>query len=255
MDKHIDWKKIIRQIVTFILYYVGVAYLFTKFKTKKTSVLMYHNITTRELLSDSGYKMNITPAQFESQLSYINKNFNSSKLSEFGKENAVIITFDDGRQDNYTKAYSLLKKYKAPATFFLVANKIGKKGYLSLKQINVLKQEDLVDFGCHTLNHYCCDNLDKTQLEKEIVQSKQVLTKKIGLPINSFCFPQNRIPRDTERLKQIIFQNYNFSVGWSTNIRDWPERYRIKRIDMNKYTKRYQYATKLAQIPFISEKL
>jgi len=96
---------------------------------------MYHRVTPQnEKWSIPATDLNI----FEKQIKWLSKNFNIIKLSELiqilqaGKINdkkyqkAVAITFDDGYKDNYLYAYPILKKYKIPATIFLISNYIGK---------------------------------------------------------------------------------------------------------------------------------
>ncbi len=39
----------------------------------------------------------------------------------------MIITFDDGYEDNYYKAYPILKRMNIPATFLITVEKIGDK--------------------------------------------------------------------------------------------------------------------------------
>jgi len=40
-------------------------------------------------------------------------------------DNAVVLTFDDGYRSNYTEVYPILKKYRIPATIFLMVGMIG----------------------------------------------------------------------------------------------------------------------------------
>ena len=58
----------------------------------------------------------VRPAELEQQLQY---------LSENGYEKPVILTFDDGYDDNYTLLLPLLQKYHMKATIFMIAGDIG----------------------------------------------------------------------------------------------------------------------------------
>jgi peptidoglycan/xylan/chitin deacetylase (PgdA/CDA1 family) len=40
-------------------------------------------------------------------------------------DNAIVVTFDDGYQDNFLNAFPILKEYSIPATFFLATGVIG----------------------------------------------------------------------------------------------------------------------------------
>lgn len=68
---------------------------------------------------------------FVSLLEYVKKRFRVIGLEELlkpsqdGTRPCCVITFDDGWKDNYTRAYHWIKKYRVPATIFLVTGFIG----------------------------------------------------------------------------------------------------------------------------------
>jgi peptidoglycan/xylan/chitin deacetylase (PgdA/CDA1 family) len=78
-----------------------------------------------------------TISTFESKISYLSKHFNIIDLGTaltLQKKNilppkSLVITFDDGYLDNYTNAAPILKKFNAPATFFISSLGV-EKGYL-----------------------------------------------------------------------------------------------------------------------------
>ncbi|MGO4076030.1 polysaccharide deacetylase family protein, partial [Staphylococcus aureus] len=49
---------------------------------------------------------------------------------------SVLITFDDGYTDNYTKAFPILKQYEMKATIFMIEQSIGRPNHLTDEQMD-----------------------------------------------------------------------------------------------------------------------
>jgi peptidoglycan/xylan/chitin deacetylase (PgdA/CDA1 family) len=70
-------------------------------------------------------------ATFVNLLEYVKKSFRVIGLQELlessqnGKRPRCLITFDDGWEDNYTRAYPWMGKYAVPATIFVATGFIG----------------------------------------------------------------------------------------------------------------------------------
>jgi peptidoglycan/xylan/chitin deacetylase (PgdA/CDA1 family) len=72
--------------------------------------------------------LTVTPAAFERQLAFLTRHYTIVPLQDIVDRlrrglapynRAVALTFDDGFRDNYTRAFPLLRRYQAPATFYL----------------------------------------------------------------------------------------------------------------------------------------
>jgi len=89
----------------------------------ETIVLLYHRVGTVPI---DPHTLAVSSKNFDAQLAYLKKN--ASVISVFDlyqtlitgnvPKRSIIITFDDGYEDNYTNAFPLLKKYGLPATIF-----------------------------------------------------------------------------------------------------------------------------------------
>ncbi|RVU55756.1 polysaccharide deacetylase family protein [Anaerosphaera multitolerans] len=74
---------------------------------------------------------------------------NNTKLPD----NSVLITFDDGYEDNYTNVLPILEKYDAKATVFLIGSYIGEKsGYLNWEQVQKMSESGHFNIESHTYN-------------------------------------------------------------------------------------------------------
>ena len=95
--------------------------------TENTKVLLYH------LVSDETYGPNeylfVRVADFESQLAEIKRlgyeTVFADELSQTRGKKCVVLTFDDGYEDNFTNVLPLLEKYDMKATVFLISDMIG----------------------------------------------------------------------------------------------------------------------------------
>ena len=91
-------------------------------------ILMYHAVGDETW----GYSdLFVRPSELENHLQYLADNgyetifFDDlSHLEDY--EKPVILTFDDGYDDNYTELYPLLQKYQAKATIFVIPRDLGK---------------------------------------------------------------------------------------------------------------------------------
>jgi peptidoglycan/xylan/chitin deacetylase (PgdA/CDA1 family) len=178
-------------------------------------VLCYHNI-------EDGSKMKaltISNAEFEKELQALkDSGYTVIGMQDFlawrrGEKNiphkSAIITIDDGWLSGYTNAWPVLKKIGYPFTLFIYVNYVGTGGKsMSWEQLAEMRDAG-VDIQCHTYSHSSLKKagvgMDKTHadlvhkdvatlgqdgwLRKEIVESKQVLEKQLGIKVNAFAYP------------------------------------------------------------------
>ncbi|RRD40779.1 polysaccharide deacetylase [Leptotrichia sp. OH3620_COT-345] len=137
------------------LLFILIIIVYYFFRKRKSCIcLMYHNVFPEE---SEGI---ISREQFEKHMDYV-KNMKTYKMEELEKinytldKNSILLTFDDGYENNYTEAFPVLKKYNLKATIFLNTKYIGKdKDYLNWEQIKEMYNSGLVDFQMHTHSHY-----------------------------------------------------------------------------------------------------
>jgi peptidoglycan/xylan/chitin deacetylase (PgdA/CDA1 family) len=124
---------------------------------------------------------------------------------------SVIITMDDGYSDNPKVAYPVLNHFKAPATFFLVSNYLGRvndwdtNSELTGRQLFGLEdarklQDDLIAFGSHTHTHPWLGTLPAEQARDEIESSKEELERQLGSCVLLFSYPHGDYNEVTPKL-------------------------------------------------------
>ena len=118
-------------------------------------------------------------------------------------DRSFIITFDDGYQNVYAKAFPVLEAHGMTATIFLtVGNKklalsndrlpsFCGNSMLSWNEIRSMSARGF-SFGAHTLSHPDLTTLNSDQIEKEIRGSKEVIENALGEPVLSFSYPYGR---------------------------------------------------------------
>jgi len=105
--------------------------------SKDLKILAYHrilDIDNKTFQFDSEL-ISATCDDFRWQMNYVKDNYNPISFSTFISflqkneklpTNPIIITFDDGFEDNYSNAYTILKDLNVPATFFISTAYIDK---------------------------------------------------------------------------------------------------------------------------------
>jgi len=169
-------------------------------------ILMYHSIG--EAQAEKKNSLNISLKSFEQQMEFLRANHYRVipllELKNLLKENkkippkTVVLTFDDGYENNYTNAFPILKKYNFPATIFVTVNYLEKERmmydrvyrFLTKKMIHEMSDSGLIVIGSHALEHrYLPSISDESELWKEINDSKGILEKILKKPVEAFCYP------------------------------------------------------------------
>lgn len=134
-------------------------------------VLLYHYVND-EPKEEEAF-ITVTSAVFAEQMKKLHEaGFQTIRMAELitymrgGKVNLpdkpVVLTFDDGHEDNYTNAYPVMQKYGYTATFFMVGENIGRPQRLQEAQLRQMRTSGF-DIGVHTMSHA---NLTKISAER-----------------------------------------------------------------------------------------
>jgi peptidoglycan/xylan/chitin deacetylase (PgdA/CDA1 family) len=125
-------------------------------------------------------------------------------------EKPVLLTFDDNYLGQYQYAFPLLKQYNYPAVWSVHTAYVGKldgKPKATWEQVREMQQSGLVTIASHTVNHLNLSTLDDDKIAKELVDSKQILEKELGIPIQYFTYPEGDYSdRVKEKVKEVGYK-------------------------------------------------
>ena len=202
------------------------------------AILEYHTVTDTPDIDSERY--NVRPDDFKAQLDYLAaKGYNTITTSEFinAKQNdlklpdkTIILTFDDGYEDNYLYMLPILEAHNMKAVVYIIANELGKPGYLTVEQVRDMQNRG-IEIGCHTANHRPLIGLNKDELSHEIRDSKLYL-EYLGINnVFSFSYP-NGLYND-EIISEIKRNHYLTSVTGDPGFNDFSTNpYLLQRINI-----------------------
>ncbi|MFC0771376.1 polysaccharide deacetylase family protein [Terrimonas alba] len=213
-------------------------------------VLMYH----RTIPDGTPDLLTVTAEQLEDQFKAIKKEgYNCVTVNEIIhhimngtplKENAILLTFDDGYKNNLTVLYPLLKKHELRALIFLVpgytelanSNKSGE--YLTIDDIRSMDPQT-IEYGLHTFNHESYNTLDLTAIEADIIKTKNWFHTHEVKYEPALAYTYGEFPkRNKNRLNALfkLFEKHDiqaaFNIGNRVNILPIQKKFVIQRIDV-----------------------
>ncbi|MCP4705592.1 MAG: polysaccharide deacetylase family protein [candidate division Zixibacteria bacterium] len=145
------------RIIKFILMIcdlMGINYLFNKYNSDAIRILMYHGVSSKKLPSE--YWTLLSLSKFIDQMKIIKRGYNVIKCSEIIpksnnslllKDNAVVITFDDGYENVLNEAYPILQNHQFPAIIFVVTGLSNRNEIIwtdMVYNIAMLSKDDIV---------------------------------------------------------------------------------------------------------------
>jgi peptidoglycan/xylan/chitin deacetylase (PgdA/CDA1 family)/methionyl-tRNA formyltransferase len=197
--------------------------IFKRERNERVTVLLYHRVNDE--LRD-GVTNGIE--QFERHMAILAKKANVVRLCDllqpnrikiWHKKPTVIITFDDGYEDNFKVARPILERFGLHATFFVSTGLMGsdrtfdhdqtKLGYgppnMSWDQIRELKKRGF-DIGSHTVNHSRISELSPAELSFELRDSKSKLETELGSPAILFAYPFGGVRDSNAVANKAVFE-------------------------------------------------
>lgn len=160
---------------------------------------------------------------------------------QYGKK-YLMITADDGYQDNLTRMLPLLEKYGYKAVVYVVTgegynrwdvehptNPDTKVSLMSGEQVKALAASCHVEIGGHTQTHPRLSKLTPEQQAHEIQENKRQLEALLGHPLLSFAYPYGDM-NDSAK-EQAIAAGYRFAVATNSGPKAMhQDPYQIRRI-------------------------
>lgn len=155
-------------------------------------VFMYHCVADEPRGGDEN--LYCRPAQLEEQFQYLVDNGYTTLFAEeyaeaYEVSKPVILTFDDGYEDNYIELFPLLKRFNLKATIFVVASFVDTDGYLSSEQIREMVDSGLVSIQSHTAHHVDLTSHDTATVDAEYRESCAALAKVTGKNVTAISYP------------------------------------------------------------------
>ncbi|TNH67513.1 polysaccharide deacetylase [Aeromonas hydrophila] len=160
---------------------------------------------------------------------------------QYGKK-YLMITADDGYQDNLTRMLPLLEKYGYKAVVYVVtgegynrwdveqaSNPDTRVDLMNGEQLKALAASGHVEIGGHTLTHPRLSKLAPEQQAHEIQENKRQLEALLGHPLLSFAYPYGDM--DESAKAQAMAAGYRFAVATNSGPRAMhQDPFRIRRI-------------------------
>ena len=228
--------------------------------SSRLPILTYHS------LDDSGSVISTSPATFALQMKYLAQNgYQSLSMSEGARlireekpfpEKGFVMTFDDGYQNNYTRAFPVMQEFGFKGTVFLVSDGCEKswsdnggpekRQMLSWAEIKEMHKYG-IEFGAHTATHPDLTKIPLAQAEREIVDSKTSIQDRLGAEVATFAYPYGTFNAEIKRVVSTQFCGAcSTRLGWAQIGCD---PFSLRRIDMY-YLRDFRVFNKLATTPF-----
>ncbi len=146
-------------------------------------ILMYHGVISDGVPFVEGREDGA--ALYDVDLSSFKKQIDC--LSDF--TNQYELTFDDGEENNYHAAFSVLQSKGLKGRFFFIVNRVGTKGYCTWDQIREMYNAGM-KIGSHGLTHSILTELGTDALVFELKESKRLLESNLDAVVDSISIPR-----------------------------------------------------------------
>ena len=234
-----------RLILVFILLgLIAANFLFYARPRYVVPILMYHYFNPQ---ADGRDPLLMRPDTFERQMAFLKRHgYNVVPLQSLAsmiRENkkipprTIAITIDDGYKSVFTYAFPILKKYRLPATAFVIVKEVRRPDHLSWEDMKEMRDSGLIAIGSHCLGAEPLVNIrSRDALKKEIFDSKRIIEEKLGCKVEAFSYPEGMFDPGIRKL--VIEAGYKVAVATKPG-RDYPDNdvFALKRLRISENTR------------------
>jgi len=196
----------------------------TSVKISRIPVLMYHEIADP---AESNSRLAVAPSAFADQLAYLHDEgwnaISAGALSQTFSDGAgtlpertVVLSFDDGYEDFYSKAMPLLSKYEFTATLFMTSGWVKEAGPAGPPMLSWAQLSDVaragIEVGAHSTTHPQLDQLDGEHLHHELFDSKKEIEDHLGMDVPGLAYPFGYSSSVVRRMARKAGYAYSYAV-------------------------------------------
>ena len=201
-------------------------------------ILEYHMVKDDAKPDEVRYA--VPPAEFAVQLDYLmQEGYTTITPQDYararkGKQELpakpVILSFDDGYEDNWRVVLPMLQERRMKAVFYVVTNDIGQPGYMTWDNLFDLEHGGM-EIGSHTANHIPLTTLTPTEQRDELRLSKLLLEWRGMGTIYSFSYPNGAY--DDSIVTMLAEENYLTAVTGEAGLNTFETNpYRLHRVNI-----------------------
>ncbi len=223
----------------------------------RVPILMYHSISdNRQFDGHPYYETNTTPQVFADHMRYLYQSGYepvtlAGLIDDFRngfpqKRKRIVITFDDGFQNFYTRAFPILSKYEFKASMYLPTRfinnkrrKLSTRNCMSWQEVRELQAYG-IEFGSHSVTHGKLCDMSEGDIFYELNESKRRIEKETNQPVYTFAYPY-AFPEQSRKFKELIKKSLvscGYTAGLTTSIgmaSEHSDKYLLKRIPVNSF--------------------
>jgi peptidoglycan/xylan/chitin deacetylase (PgdA/CDA1 family) len=201
-------------------------------------VLMYHRVDANVPHDAVGRDLTVEPAAFAAQLRYLREHrigtLTATELAQdLGRgmrpRRAVVLTFDDGYEDNATVALPLLRASGARATFYVSSGFVGTPRHVTWRELRAMRAAGM-EVACHGTFHLDLSTLDRAQQEAEAGGCVRRFARYLGgAPARSYAYPAGKYDATTRDVMRELGILVAFTEGGGS-VRDLSDAYALPRL-------------------------
>lgn len=161
-------------------------------------ILVYHHVAPEWPADFEGRTITVLSADFERELAYMQgAGYRSITLAELANalfyglplpEKPVVLSFDDGYEDNFLYAFPLLQKYGFIGSFAVVTSFLGQPGYMSWDEVRQMTEAGM-EFVSHSVGHVDLGAATLEVAAAEVRDSRKAIEEKTGRPVQALVYP------------------------------------------------------------------